>query len=313
MDTSDIPNMATIIGSYSYDEGQDFVGGDYVRLIKPASDVMVEVTLPANQYTNNSSAEGVVTYKTYTDENGRFEISLPVPSEGVTATVKPVDFVGAYITVDDVKNGKPVYSYEEVVFTAAEAKLDLKPNAIKNHDGLYTHQARNIDEGYPYVSEYQVFVGMATYSVEKNEEMEDEIVKEYAPAKYKDVIISVKYADGKVLKYVAATDNNGMASFSIPTKEKEWSTTITVEVKAFVVNTFTYFAEEYDEEIGEYVINRYNINGGYYDQDESVSSTVTFRGIEGVVKYSRVKMNFIPFDNVENYGYSKYEWSDVEF
>lgn len=313
MKVGDMPNEAMIVGSYSYDEGQDFVNGDYIRVIKPAADIMVEVTLPADKYTNKSSAKGVISYYTYTDENGRFEISLPVPSDGVKAKVKPVDFVGTYTSVVDVEYGRPVYSYEDVVYTATAVEVELMPNAIKICDGLYTHNARNGDEGYPYTSSYKVIVGMATYETEVNEYSEEEIAMKYKLANNKDVIISVTYADNKTLKYAAATNNNGEAFFYIPTKEKEWSATISVDVKAFVVDSFVYYAEEYDPESGEYVINKYDIKGGYYEQANSVSSTITFKGIDGVCPYSRVKMDFVPFDDVDNYGYSKSDWSYVEF
>ena len=313
MNAGNMPNEAVIIGSYSYDEGQGFVNGDYVRVIKPVANIKVEITLPAEKYANKSSAKGVVTYHTYTDENGRFEISLPIPSDGVTATVKPVDFVGTYTSIVDVDNGKPVYSREEVVFTAAEAEIDLKPNAIKIHDGLYEHEERNDEEGYPYTSEYEVVVGMATYDVGLDEYLDEEIIMEYVPAKNKDVIIAVKYADDKTLKYVATTNSSGKALFNIPTKEKEWSATISVDVKAFVVNSFVYIVEEYDQEKGEYVINHYDIKGGYYELADNVSSTVTFRGIEGMRQYIKVKMDFVPFDDVDDYGYSQYDWRDVEF
>lgn len=314
LDASDMPNRAKIIGSFYYDEGQDYVGGDYVCLIKPAAGVKVEVTLPASQYSPNGSAQGVVTYYTYTNTDGEFEISVPIPSGGVTATVRPADFMGTYTTVEGVEDGKPVYAEKEVVFSAATETIDLRPNAIEMLDALYTHEARDMEEGYPYVSAYNVVVGKATYSIVEDEFNQEQVAKEYKLAKDVDVVISVTYPGGKVLKYAAATDNDGVAVFNIPAREKAWTANIKVEAKTEVVDRFTYCLLEYDDNAGENVVNRYFIEGGYFQQTSVVSSTVTFSSTEGVpTPEARVKMLFTPFDDVEDYGYSTYEWSGVEF
>lgn len=317
MDAGSMPYRAKIIGSYSYDEGQNIVNGNYVCLVKPAKGVRVEVKIDAYEYSNNA-ADGVVTYYTYTDEDGRFEISIPVPNDGVTARVKPVDFIGTYTAVEDVDNGKPVYFEKEVVFSANEAELYLSPNDIEIHDGLYYHNARNIEEGYDYTSEYNVLVGKATYSMGWNEDNEEIILQEYKAAKGIDVIISVTYDNGKTLKYVSNTNSYGLAKFSIPAQKEKWSANIAVDALTHVVDNFVYYAEEYevDEETYEetVTIRRYDIEGGYYQQAESVSEYVSFDKIEGMpTPETRVRMNFVPFDDVEDYGYSSYEWYDVEF
>lgn len=317
MEAGSMPNRAKIVGSYSYDEGQDFVNGNYVCLIKPAADVKVEIRIDADEYSDNAS-DGVITYYTHTDKDGRFEISIPVPSDGVTARVKPVDFVGTYTAVEDIDNGEPVYVEKEVVFSATEAHIDLMPNDIEIHDGIYYHNERNIEEGYDYTSEYDVLVGKATYSVGRNEENEDVILQEYKVAKGVDVIISVTYENDKTLKYVAKTNSFGVAEFDIPAKKQKWSANIAIDVLTQVVNNFVYYAEEYeyDEETYEETVHirRYDIEGGYYQQADNDLVMVSFDKIDGMpTPETRVRMNFIPFDDVEDYGYSPYEWYDVEF
>lgn len=317
MEAGSMPNRAKIVGSYSYDEGQDIVGGNYVCLIKPAVGVKVEIRIDADEYSDNAS-DGVITYYTRTDEEGRFEISIPVPDDGVTARVKPVDFVGTYTAVEDVDDGEPVYVEKEVVFSANEAQIDLMPNDIEIHDGLYYHNERNIEEGYNYASEYNVLVGKATYSMGWNEDNEEIILQEYKAAKGIDVIISVSYENGKTLKYVSTTNSFGLAKFSIPAKREKWSANIAIDVLTQVVDNFVYYTEEYeyDEETYEetVTIRRYDIEGGYYQQAGNFTTSVSFDKIDGMpTPETRVRMNFIPFDDVEDYGYSAYEWYDVEF
>lgn len=288
---------ATIVGKYMYDQGQGDEKTGYARLIKPAVGVKVEVSVAAKDITGDTKDTGVVTFKTETDKNGEYKIVIPVGVTGLEATIRPEDFSGKYYYLEGIDNGTPIYKKEDVVYTASSVKLTLTPNEIKVNNGMYTHSLTSLENGYPYVSQFSVKVGMANYKKTEG------IVKEYAPATDVDVIITVKYKD-KNLKYVATTSNDGVAKFYIPTNTKEWSANISVAAKPFVVNQFKYYNNE----------NSYTIEGGLFEQSGTISQTFNFKELDGFpTPECKVKMNFTPFDNVDTYGYSLTEWNNVTF
>lgn len=313
MSMDDLTKSAQIVGRYTYDEGQEYSVGSYTRLIKPAAGVKVEVTINAGEISSTADANGVITYETVTDDNGRYEITIPVTEDGINVTVQPVDFKGMYYSVEGISGGKAVYSEKEVVYSAAPAELYLTPNAIEVNDGMYTHTALNLDEGYPYSSVFNVVVGEAAYTKKTDAEGAEFVHKEYKPAYGVDVEIAVEYTDG-VFKFVATTDMNGVAKFNIPTRDKNWSTNIEAYAKSYVVNKFTYYKSEYSEDFNEYIVTGYNIDGGIFEQATAVDGYVSFDDLAGrPAPEFRVKMNFEPFSGNETYGYSVGEWYDVNF
>ena len=309
----DLTKSAQIVGRYTYDEGQEYSVGSYSRLIKPAAGVKVEVTINASEISSTADAKGVITYETTTDDNGRYEITIPVTESGINVTVQPVDFKGMYYSVEGISAGKPVYSEQEVVYSAAPVDLFLTPNAIEVNDGMYTHTTLNLDEGYPYTSVFNVVVGEASYSKKTDADGIEFVHKEYKPKNGVDVEIEVEYEDGTFL-YVATTDMNGVAKFSIPTNDKNWNANITANAKSYVVNKFTYYKSEYSEDFGENIVTGYNIDGGIFEQESAVSKYVSFDDLSGKpAPEFRVKMNFEPFSGNETYGYSVSDWYGVNF
>lgn len=310
LDINQLTESATIMGRYTYDEGQSYSSGKYQRVIKPAANVTVVVTVPVTEF-GDSYAEGVITYETTTDYDGRYEISIPVTHDGLTVKVKPLDFVGKYNSVVDVKSGAPVYAKDEVVFTAESQSITLYPNDIKVNDGLYEHITMELDEGYPEISEFQVFVGEATYLKTWNDVGEYVVEKEYRPAYSVNVIATVDY-DDKTLKFGSVTNSEGYATFKIPAKEQEWEPYISIHAKAYLKSSFVYYVEEYDDYDDEWVINRYTISNGYYEQANSVADYYEFDDKQDiVVPVFNIKMNYHPFSGVETYGYDVSEWNYV--
>lgn len=313
MSIDDLTKSAQIVGRYTYDEGQEYSVGSYTRLIKPAAGVTVEVTVNASEISTTADANGVITYETVTDENGRYEITIPVTEDGINVTVQPVDFKGMYYSVEGISGGKAIYVEEEVVYSAQPVDVFLSPNDIKVNDGMYTHTALDLNEGFPYSSVFNVVVGEATYSKKVDAEGVEFVHKEYKPAYGVDVEITVEYEDGDFL-FVATTDMNGVAKFNVPTNDKNWSTTITANAKSYVANKFTFYKSEYSEDFGEYVVTGYNIDGGIFEQADYVSDYVSFDDLAGrPAPEFRIKMNFEPFSGNETYGYSVGEWYDVNF
>ena len=254
LDINQLTESATIMGRYTYDEGQSYSSGKYQRVIKPAANVTVVVTVPVTEF-GDSYAEGVITYETTTDYDGRYEISIPVTHDGLTVKVKPLDFVGQYNSVVDVKSGAPVYAKDDV----------------------------------------------GEYVVEK----------EYRPAYSVNVIAAVDY-DDKTLKFGSVTNSEGYATFKIPAKEQEWEPYISIHAKAYLKSSFVYYVEEYDDYDDEWVINRYTISNGYYEQANSVADYYEFDDKQDiVVPVFNIKMNYHPFSGVETYGYDVSEWNYV--
>ena len=51
-----------------------------------------------------------------------------------------------------------------------------------------------------------------------------------------------------------------------------------------------------------------------YSVASSISNSLTFKDLEGVPAPDlRVRMVFVPFSNVESFGYSVSEWYGIEF
>ena len=305
--TGGYTRTAQIVGNFTYDQGQSFSAGEYSRLIKPVAGVKVEVTMSAKGITADSKATGDVTFETITDENGNYQITVPVSNAGVEVTVRAEDFRGKYYSIAGVTNGTPICQEDEVVYTCSSVNMTLKPNDIKINNGTYTHTAITVEEGYPYLSKFIVNVGEARYSL-RGDNSVVEIHKSYFSASGVDVIITVKYQD-KSLKFVAASNSSGEAVFNIPTKEKKWNPTITVTAKPYVENRFIYYKNENNQTTYEqYVL------GGVYEQANQISSSFQFEELEGMpVPECNVKMNFKPFADTEDYGYSTSEWSNVTF
>ena len=307
-----LPESAKIVGRFTYDEGQSYSGGKYQRLVKPAAYVDVVVTVPVSEICDGN-AEGVITYETTTDYDGRYEITIPVTTTGMTVEVKPVDFVGKYTTVVDVKNGAPVYAKDEVVFTADSKFVNVGPKDIKVVDGLYEHVTMQLGDGYPVISTFQILVGEATYYKTKDEDGEYVVTKEYKPVYGANLIASVQY-DDVTMKFAAATDSEGYATFRIPAKEQTWSPYVSVHVKSYEKTSFRYYVREYDSYYGEYEVNSYTISNGYYEQASSVARNIEFDDSQEIyIPVYKIKMNYHPFIGVETYGYSESEWNSVSF
>ena len=304
----DFKKEATIVGTLSYDRGQDFDGTKYTRLIEPVANVTVVAVLQNEDFAPNSNASGNFTCKATTNEKGEFEIKVPVSEKGVTVRVKTNDFVGQYRSVISVKDGKPVYDEEEVVYTLAEKTFFLEPDDVKVADGIFTREDRELPEEYKYFSEYQVVVGQAKYTTGKDANDEETVSKQYVEAKNVDVVINVTYKN-ETFKYVSSTDSDGVSTFNIPTTESNWTPVIEVKVNPYMEEKFTYYRKEKENDTTT-VIKKYTLSG-YFEQAEKIIDTVSFNE-EGIpTPYCRVKMNFVALgDDTEAKAQNNEDWSD---
>lgn len=305
----DFKETATITGTLQYDEGQDFDGTKYTRLIKPAANITVTAVIANSEFSATTTGSGNLTYTATTDAKGNFEIKVPVTSKGVEVRVKAANFTGQYHRVIDVKDGKPVYTHEEGIYRLEDQTFTLEPNDVEVADGVFTYTERENEEEYIYYSEYKVVVGKQTYSKSTNKDGKDEVEKKYRAAKDVDVIIEVEFED-ETFKYVASTNNEGVATFNIPTYTMTWEPTIHVTANPFAEEKFTYYRIEKNEE-DEEIARKYTFSGKF-EQKSGYTDYPSFNSIESLpAPEHKVKMDFVSFNEKED-GYKYHddeEWN----
>lgn len=310
---NDFKETATITGTLQYDEGQGFDGTKYTRLVKPAADVTVTAVIANSEYSATTTGSGNITYNTKTDTNGNYSITVPVTSKGVNVRIKATNFTGQYHRIIDVKNGAPVYKDIDGVYTLDERTFKLEPNDFEIFDGIFSFDNRENAEEYAHHSEYKVIVGKAAYSKTIDEETSiPKVVKQYREAEDVDVIIKVEH-NGESFTYVSSTDNEGVATFYIPTHTLTWDPTIYVTANKFSSEKFTYYRVEWDNENNVYVTKTYKLSG-FFKQVNGTIDYPEFSSIESMpTPEHRIKMDFYTFENEEDFGHNGEYWGDIEF
>lgn len=296
---------ATIVGMLMYDEGQGFDGTNYTRLIKPAANVSVTASIAKAEFPETAGEEGYLTFTTRTSSEGAYEIEVPVTSAGVNVKVEVVSFIGQYHQIIDVEDGEPVYEDMDVIYSLEDKEFRLEPNDIKVLDGEFTYEARETMEEY-YNSEYRVVVGQAHYEKDND----TTVKKKYKEAANVDVVIKVTYK-GETFTYVSSTDNEGVATFNLPTDSKTWEPEIEVEAKQYTTDNFRYY--KVVEESGKKKVEDHRLSG-YFKQESGFKNYPEFTDVEGMpVPECRVKMNFNVFDGEDDHGHKYEDWDGVSF
>ena len=313
----DFKETATITGTLQYDEGQDFDGTKYTRLIKPAANITVTAVIANSEFSATTTGSGNLTYTATTDAKGNFEIKVPVTSKGVEVRVKAANFTGQYHRVIDVKDGKPVYTHEEGIYRLEDQTFTLEPNDVEVADGVFTYTERENEEEYIYYSEYKVIVGQQAYSKTTDENDNAKVIKQYKEAKGVDIIIEVEF-ENETFKYVASTDNDGIATFNIPTYTMTWKPKIHVTANPFAADKFTYYTlEDDEEEVGKKKAVKYTLSGKFEqvcDEETDYIDNPSFNSIESLpAPEFKVKMKFESFDMDEDHGHANEYWGDIEF
>ena len=111
-------------------------------------------------------------------------------------------------------------------------------------------------------------------------------------------------------------DDEGVATFNLPTNSLNWAPEIEVTANPFTVEKFKYYTiedekDEDDQPTGEKKAVLHNLNG-YFEQVSGDKDNPEFSSIEGMpTPEHRVKMNFVALDE-EDYGQGKEDWSNIE-
>ena len=311
----DIPGRATIMGSYYYDAGVEYDEelGEYVAIVKPLAGHIVFVQI--DNSTLKSGAKGDTVYETVTNAQGEYAISIPVTLDGTDVQVYPKPFMAEYSEVVGADEDGAVIKTPDAVYTSPkESFKDVCPYDIKFHDAICTPESKRQEaETYPYTWTFTVTVGEAQYSKSNS----TTIKKEYtSPDDVVSVLVKVKDSKtDKEVYYAARTKSgNGVAKFVVPAAEADGSATVTAIIKPYLKNNYRYYYYNGG------TITYQSISAGSFEMyngysvASSISNSLTFKDLEGVPAPDlRVRMVFVPFSNVESFGYSVSEWYGIEF
>lgn len=270
---------ARIMGTLTYNAGQTWTAGEgFSELLLPAANTQMVLNVEGKEYV------------VLTDENGHYDITLPVKGNP-EASLSPHSFMGTYKTLEDVQNGEYIFNEEDCIYSTSERHLILNKGGIYKLDFYYTNTSINSAAQLKYRLPLKVKVGMGlpsgityyldnysrtwynnenigeyTYNVYKVNESPDyyEYTGKVNAAKGVDVIITVTYPEEYnyiVRNYGATTDENGMINIEIPALEEIWETNITVQAQSFVyTEPFWYYlpTNEYIEDSERRVVNEEN-------------------------------------------------------
>ena len=302
----DIPGKAKIMGTFTYDAGQSYTSGVYAQQIKGASGVLVKAQISNSSIKGNST--GYTIYETTTDQEGNYSIEIPAVLSGTSVEIIAVPFFATYSEVVGVNNNIPEIKDQEVLFKAQSKTETVKPDDIKIYDAIYSHIERNVNEADKNTAKFIVKVGQGYHSKKKNEDYEDVVERDYKTVSGKNILIQDQ-SNGKY--YGATTNSNGEATFMIPTKNKDWKKSISIEVPGYVENNYKFYTREWDNNNSEYKINSYILRGVFKMYNEDKNRTISYDGIEGVpTPVCKVRMIFAPFEEEDNHGYS---WSNLSW
>lgn len=299
----DFPGKAKLSGTLSYNEGQAYSNGKYTELNKVAANMPVYIRI--NNADLMPNGKGTTTLETVTDANGKYEIEVPLPDNGARITLYAPSFTGTRTLLKTWENGSPVFEKQEVVFKMADKSLIIEPNDIVFENLKYGFMER--EEEASLVTEVPMTVKVGLGALR-----EGTPYLTYKPGV--SVVIRVRYDEfsenGTTMyrNYGATTDYDGEAKFNIPAPQKDWSNVyIEIRVQPFEVDLFSYstYSSEYIIEGGTY--KQYNagrlVNDGVY-------TYVSFTRSQSVEELVKVKMVFVPDDDVNAHGYywGNYNW-----
>ena len=316
-EVADIKTTANIRGTILHNLGQDYNNGKYIENIVPAANKKVYVEINNSELAPNNP-NGVTVFETTTNTNGEYSINIPVVYGGTEVTIKAEQFIGAYKEVVDVNNNIPIYEESEGVYSIKKNIITLYPQDIKFNDAVYVIDYRDLDEGCQYNSTFIVKVGKPQYSIDKQEI--DGVETKFISRKYNTASDINVIATINGVCYGATTNNNGEATFVIPSDKKEWTANVQIETTPYIINRFNYIKTEYTEieDIwGNISYNKefktYYIESGVMSLLKTSTDEIYFSGIaDDKTPIIKVALGFDAHDDIDTYDYNKNnEWYNV--
>lgn len=223
LDLNSIEQKITISGTVTYSTGVDVDATTYSIINnKPAIDRTVFIDVPYAQYSTTPGATapaGIKIFETKTDENGKFSITIPTKSAGITATIRMEEFTDIYRTYEKMgADGKPIFKEELKRYTFNKAvPLTLPGSAEYTEEIVYVNKKIDVD----------LFKEKVTLKGQVNLACETGFHQgKFEPAKKANVEFTVIYDKGVTgseleLKYGTTTDNQGNYTITIPMKSLE--------------------------------------------------------------------------------------------
>ena len=142
-----VKQQVTISATVTYSTGVDVNATSYsIVNSKPAAGRRVFIEVPYAQY-SAAAAAGNKIFETVTDENGKFSITIPTKSTGITGTIRMEEFTDVYRTYEKMDaDGKPVFKSElrNYDFTYNFAPNALKPGGLQFPEEL-VYNSKKID------------------------------------------------------------------------------------------------------------------------------------------------------------------------
>ncbi len=307
----DIKGEVTIIGNISYSEGQDFVDGAFIENYRPAADKIVYVKVSNASLSPNGNSVGYTTFDVKTDAEGNYEIKVPAV-EGTTGTdiiISTEKFIGTFQKLVDWKNAAPVFEKEEVVFTAAEKTVNLKPGDIEVYNAVYSYNPINSEENFTLSLPLYGKVGFGEYFLYNNV-----IHPIFAAKEGVNAIVTVTYpyyenVNGTptaiVRKFGATTNANGDFVINIPAKEEGESITAQVEIADIYTDKFIYSYDNAGTPENKILEGVYKQSAPYASTSNQTYSFPTLKNNKGeylIDTYIRATMVFNALPNGQDTG-----------
>ena len=211
-----VKQQVTISATVTYSTGVDVNATSYsIVNSKPAAGRRVFIEVPYAQY-SNAAATGNKIFETVTDETGKFTITIPTKSTGITGTIRMEEFTDVYRTYEKMgADGKPVFKTElrNYSFTLALPANSLKPGGFKFPEEIvYASEKIDVDQ----------FSNQVTMKGQVNLAYETGFRKGAFKAANKAVVeFTIIYNAGDPtkkfeLKFGTTTDAQGNYSISLP-------------------------------------------------------------------------------------------------
>lgn len=246
---NNLPGTATIMGKVEYNPGVTKVGDAYISDYRlPAVGRTVCVKVMTSEFTGASEEnEDFRTFRTTTDEKGRYSIQIPVGFHAIEAEVSVIPFV-AEKTVEDNENN--IITLENAIFrTTTDKTVWLEDQSIREANLLMTSNKEQ-DMIYDQKVILNGMVEATKLAKEENEDGEEEIESTNAPFAT-DLIVRVHISGDEEtnMKYNVKADSKGSYSLEMMLPNNCWSNTITVTVEKEVsIHNFTHYYRIADEE-----------------------------------------------------------------
>lgn len=320
-DINSVPGKSVLKGTVVYNAGTSYVSGKFVHNYKPAANLDLMVVVQNSAYGDNLNGETV--FKTTTDENGNYELTIPAPlGKSTQIRVQSAEFEGerSYVTVENnsVKTATETVVYG--VYSSANVYMQTEGICIANFECSY-NTPNAIAAGYTQYGQLTGRIGRnAEFYVAPQRRYNDygnltsivdaTVYKTYVPAPNADFLIKVT-DNNFAYTYNVTTDANGNFSLSVPVAGFPASFSYSISLMPQQDAKYTHYVpvektyvNYYDYERTYTDYDAVTLNGWYaeYEYASQISGNVTLP-VVAAVKNIEVKGLIFNCNNAADYNY----------